>query len=253
MNTQLIGILNVTPDSFSDGGLYFSPAAALAHAEEMFQQGASIVDVGAESTRPKATALTAEEEWQRLEPVLPALLAKFPGRISLDTYHPETVERASTFGKFYVNDVTTFVNPAMIAVAAKYHLPVMVSHLPLKFHGNIQAAHQGEPLTDSSQVRDELLSQKQKLLAAGIKPEDIILDPGIGFGKTMPLNWQLLEFARLVPDENVMIGHSRKRYLGEHRMDTEPNIRAAEIAITHGAAYLRAHDIAAHSRLLQSL
>lgn len=248
MSPELVGILNVTPDSFSDGGLYDSPASALRRAEQMFAEGAAMIDVGAESTRPKATPLTPNEEWTRLELVIPELLRRYPGKISLDTYHPETVRRAAQFGSFWVNDITTFVNPAMIAAAAERHLPCVISHLPLGFKGDIQAAHAGPLLDDIKQLRDELVRQKAKLLEAGLT--DIILDPGIGFGKTPELNQQLLIFAESVPDEQVMIGYSRKRFLGDKRMDIEPNLAAGRVAITAGSRYLRVHDVAAHATLI---
>lgn len=248
MTTELVGILNVTPDSFSDGGLHFGAAAALKHAEQLFQDGAALLDVGAESTRPNAAALTDDEEWGRLQPILPELLRRYPGKISLDTYHPETVRRAAALGSFIVNDITTFVNAAMITAAAEFGLACIASHLPLRFGGDIQAAHGGPLSDDIDQVRDELLQQKARLLGAGVK--EVILDPGIGFGKTPELNRQLLGFAETVPDETVMIGYSRKRFLGDDRMQLEPNLAAGRIAIATGARYLRVHDVAGHLRLL---
>ncbi|HVS58389.1 MAG TPA: dihydropteroate synthase [Candidatus Saccharimonadales bacterium] len=245
---ELVGILNVTPDSFSDGGQFLDAKAALARADELFAEGASLIDVGAESTRPNATPLTPAEEWQRLENVLPTLLKKYPRKISLDTYHPETVERAAALGPFIVNDVTGFAHPEMIAAAARHTLPCIISHLPNSAHGDAQAAHRGSLLDDINQVRDELLARKKTLEQAGIT--DIILDPGIGFGKTPELNRQLLAFAREAPDERVMIGYSRKRFLGEQRMELEPNLAAGRIAAQAGARYLRVHDVAGHHSLL---
>lgn len=123
---------------------------------------------------------------------------------------------------------------------------VIISHLPAK---DAQTAHQQEPITSARQVKNDLLETAKKLESRGLPREQIILDPGIGFGKAMELNWELLKFAELVPDYAVMIGHSRKRFLGEHRMETEPNLEAARIAIQHGAVYLRVHDVAAHAIL----
>ncbi|HEX3568817.1 MAG TPA: dihydropteroate synthase [Candidatus Saccharimonadales bacterium] len=247
---QLVGILNVTPDSFSDGGQFLDPERAVDRARHMFAEGAALVDVGAESTRPHATPLTPTEEWARLEPVLKPLLDEFPGKISLDSYHAETVRRALEVGSIIVNDVTGFHNPAMVDVVAEFKPTVIVSHLPGR---DIQAAHAEQPVARIEQVRDDLLATAHVLEDKGLRRDQIILDPGIGFGKTMELNQQLLMFAEHVPDYAVMIGYSRKRFLGEHRMELEPNLAAGRIAIAHGAAYLRVHDVAGHIKLQEEV
>lgn len=250
--TQLLGILNVTPDSFSDGGLFVEPTAALRQLRRLFDDGASMVDIGAESTRPGANALTPDEEWQRLSPVLETALSQYPDRVSLDTFHPETVLRAvEAYGPhFIVNDVTGFADRTMVAVAAKHKLRCIISHLPHQAYGDIQAAHKGTLLDDEQVVKRELLQRYNELVAAGVPAEGIILDPGIGFGKTPELNQRLLRFAALVPDHPVMIGYSRKRFLGEQRFELEPNLAAGRIAVAAGAAYLRVHDVAAHRSLV---
>ncbi len=245
--TQLVGVLNITPDSFSDGGQFVDPAVAIRHAEQLFTEGASLVDVGAESTRPNATPLTDAEEWARLEPVLRPLLERYPGQISLDSYHPATVRRALGIGTVIVNDVTGMHNPDMVATVLEFKPKVIISHLPGM---DIQAAHQAPSATTVQQVKDDLLARAAVLEAGGLPRANIILDPGIGFGKTMELNRQLLSFARAVPDYRVMIGYSRKRFLGEHRMELGPNLEAGRIAIQAGAAYLRVHDVAGHRQLL---
>lgn len=245
---KLVGILNVTPDSFSDGGQFIDPKVAIAQAEKLFRDGASIVDVGAESTRPNATALTPEQEWQRLEPVLKILITNYPNRISLDSYHPETIERAFQIGPVIVNDVTGMNNPAMVEVVAKLKPPqIIISHLP---NMDIQEAHQLAPASTVKQVKDGLLTKAHLLESNGLKKEQLILDPGIGFGKTMELNKRLLSFAAQVPNYDVMIGYSRKRFLGEQRMRLEPNLVAGKVASNHGARYLRVHDIKGHLSLL---
>jgi dihydropteroate synthase len=247
---KLVGILNVTPDSFSDGGQFLHPVEAIAQAEKLLEDGASIIDVGAESTRPHATPLTDEEEWQRLEPVLQVLLREYPGMISIDSYHPETIRQAYRLGPVIVNDVTCFNNPEMIDVVIELCPNVIISHLP---NMTIQEAHRQVPVTSMQQIRDDLLQKADLLQSQGVTAEKIILDPGIGMGKTMELNKQLLKFAREVPTYPVMIGYSRKRFLGEHRMEIGPNLAAAKIAIKNGASYLRVHDVAAHAQLLQQL
>ena len=245
--TQLVGILNITPDSFSDGGRFVEPSIALEHAAQLFKDGASIIDVGAESTRPGATPLTPDQEWLRLEPVLPRLMRHYPGKISLDTYHPQTADRALHYGDVIINDVTGMNNPEMVAVVGVHKARVIISHLP---GSDVQAAHAQKPVTSVQQVRDDLLAKAAELQAAGVPKQNIILDPGIGFGKTPELNVELLKFAKQVPDYKVMIGYSRKRFLGDHRMDLAPNLNAGRIAIAAGAAYLRVHDVAGHRSLL---
>lgn len=251
MTVQLVGIVNVTPDSFSDGGIFSAPQEAVAQAEKLFLDGASIVDVGGESTNPRSTPITPKEEWLRIKDVLTALIPKYSGKISVDSHHPETLRQAAELGPFIINDVTGFNDPSMVAVAAELQLPVIVSHLPAKFGTDIAAAHaSSEPITKIEAVKTELLRREAELVKAGVKPENIILDPGIGFGKSMELNAQLVEFARQVPGKPVMIGYSRKRFLGKDRMDAEPNLAAGKRAIAAGAAYLRIHDVALHSQLL---
>jgi dihydropteroate synthase len=246
---QLVGILNITPDSFSDGNLFLDPERAVKHAEQLFTDGAAIVDIGAESTRPGAIPISATEEWHRLAPVLEWFADLYPGRLSLDTYHPQTAAKALALRPFIINDVTGFQNPAMVEHVAEHQAKCVVSHLPGK---DIQAVHQAEPLDDLQQVVDELLSQAATLEGKGIKHRDIILDPGIGFGKTVDLNWRLLEFASYVPDYKVMIGYSRKRFLGDKRMELKTNLAAGQAAIASGATYLRVHDVAGHRQLLKA-
>jgi dihydropteroate synthase len=246
---KLVGILNVTPDSFSDGGKFYDPASAIAQADKLFSDGASLVDIGAESTRPKAKALTADEEWQRLEPILKVLIPKYPSKISLDSYHPETQDKAFAIGPVIINDVTGMTNPEMVSTVAKLKPPmVIISHLP---DMALQEAHQLEPVTTIKQVREDLLAKAKLLEEAGISRDQIILDPGIGFGKTRELNEQLLKFAEQVPLYSVMIGYSRKRFLGEDRMSLAPNLKAGRIAIAHHAKYLRVHDVAGQAKLLK--
>jgi dihydropteroate synthase len=245
---QLVGILNITPDSFSDGNQFLEANKAVAQAKKLFHDGAAFIDLGAESTRPGASPLTSEQEWERLEPVLKQLLVLSTGKLSVDTYHPETAERALALGDVIVNDVTGMNNPDMVATVVRHHARCIVSQLPAT---DPQAAHQGELLTNIGEVRDDLLRKAELLETQGLKRQQIILDPGIGFGKTPELNRALLKFAEEVPDYQVMIGYSRKRFLGEQRMELEPNLEAGRIAIKAGAAFLRVHDVAGHQALLK--
>lgn len=262
---ELVGIVNVTPDSFSDGGLYLDAQNALAHANELMKSGASYLDIGAESTRPGAEKISIDEEWRRLKPVLDALVPASPGHVSVDTYHPETIRRVTNeIGSVIINDVTAFNDPHMVEAAAELRLQCIVSHLPAAVGTDIQAAHSGKLIDSVEQVHDELMEKREKMIAAGIHPDMIILDPGIGFGKTRQLNWRLLSFAEEVPKIDVMIGYSRKRFLGSDpltgdfladsetvRNDPEVNLAAGRIAINSGARYLRVHDIKSHTSLIR--
>ncbi len=244
---KLVGILNVTPDSFSDGGQFADPAAALAQAAKMFDDGASLVDVGAESTRPGATPISTEVEWQRLMPVLQRLLERYPEQISVDTYHPETAAKALDLGDVIINDVTGMNDPAMVSLVAARQARCIVSHLPAP---DPQSAHTGKLVDNVRQVADDLLAKAELLQQRGLPKARIILDPGLGFGKTEELNRELLRFAREVPDYPVMIGYSRKRFLGDKRMELGTNLEAGRTAMEAGAAYLRVHDVAGHRQLL---
>lgn len=247
---KLVGILNITPDSFSDGGLFVDPQKALAHAAQMFADGADLIDVGAESTNPRSTPLTAAQEWQRLEPVLPALLQKYPGKVSLDTYHPETAQKAlQLVPDVIINDITGMQNPAMVEVVARYKAHCIISQLPAT---DAQTAHTEKYLQDAQEVLQDLLAKQKLLVSKGVPAGNIILDPGIGFGKTPELNRELLTFAALVPGTKIMIGYSRKRFLGEHRMELAPNLMAGKLATKSGAEYLRVHDVAGHAALKQA-
>ena len=247
--TELVGILNLTPDSFSDGGQNASVEAAVKHAQGMFAAGASIVDVGAESTRPGAGVIDWTEEVARLAGFIAKAKAQ-DWAISLDTYHPQTVDWASQkLGRFIINDITGFRDPAMRQIAAKTGNKVIASHLP-QASRSIQQAHQDKPVDSIEQVVDELNSSVEQLVQAGVAQTNIIVDPGIGFGKTKELNWGLLEFGRFMPQHEVMIGYSKKRFLGPDRLSLETNRRAGQIAIEANASYLRVHDVAGHASLV---
>jgi len=246
--TELVGILNLTPDSFSgdrvnpDEDKYLE--RVIEEAARLTKAGAGYIDIGAQSTRPGAQQLSTKEEWARLEPILPELKQRYNGRLSLDTFQPEVVRwAAKQADNLIVNDVTGFANPEMKQATAELGLRCIVSHLPHEFGQNIQGAHASTRLIDSLEVvKQQLLERRDELVTAGVHPDNIILDPGIGFGKTPALNRALLQFAGHVPGIPVMIGFSKKRFLGEHRMDKEPNQEAARVAIAAGAHYLRVHN-----------
>jgi len=250
---KLVGILNVTPDSFSDGGKYLDPANAIAHGRQLFADGAALVDIGGESTSPYSSPLFADREWERLKPVLTVLVKEFPGRISIDTYHPQTARKALKMGVTFINDVTMFRDPEMVNLAAEYGSKAryIVTHLSLDA-ASIADAHKRMPTKSVEDVKGELLFKRQVLIYRGVPAENIILDPGIGFGNVQELNPVLLSFAKEVPGIEVMIGYSRKRFLGNQRMEIEPNLQAGKVAAAAGATYLRVHDVAAHMALLGS-
>jgi dihydropteroate synthase len=246
----LVGVLNVTPDSFSDGGDFLDPAKAASHAAAMLDEGARIIDVGGESTRPGSDRVTLEEETRRAVPVVEEILSERPDAIiSIDTYNAATAEAALEAGASIVNDVTALRgDPRMAEVVAEARCPVVLMHML------------GEPRTMQRdpryadvvrEVRDFLAGRAEHALAAGIEPESIILDPGIGFGKTLEHNLALLRHL----DElvalgfPVLVGASRKSFLGritgvEDARDRVPGTVAANvIAYEKGATLFRVHDV----------
>lgn len=243
---KIFGILNITPDSFSDGGRFDSLETALAQATKLFSDGADFVDVGGESTRPGAQELSPAEEWERLAAFFAAVTTDVSAaemrldieHFSLDTRKPDLAQKFLRLGGQIINDVSGFQDPRMIETVAAYDGWGIVNHFP----GQTIAEVHEQKICSINQIQDELLTRKQAMVQAGIDPKKIILDPGIGFGKTMALNEELLTFAALVPHEKVMIGHSKKRFLGENRSEKAPNVAAAKTAVTSGAWALRVHD-----------
>jgi dihydropteroate synthase len=250
--TQLVGIANITPDSFSGDGHGTAVGSALAHIERIYEEGAVMADIGAESTRPGATPLSADEEWLRLEPILNRLPYDRP--VSLDTYHPETIERAvRLLGNITVNDMTGLTSNRMVDVIVRYGLRCIAGHLPEAACANPARAHIVEPISSLEQVRDDVLRRREALIRRGVNPASIIVDPGIGFGKTRAVNEALLEFPLHVPDIPVMIGYSHKKMLGEHRFEIERNVAAGHVAILAKAAFLRVHEVAPYISAYPSL
>lgn len=251
---KIFGILNLTPDSFSDGGKFNETQKALSQAELLLNSGADFVDIGGESTRPGAKDLEWEEEWARVKNFLeefgrgqivsvPSGLEKIRScpykKISLDSRKPEVARKFCELGGQWLNDVSGFQDEAMVDVALEFDTFCIVNHFPGK---NITEVHE-QKISSIMKVMDDLMFKRESLIEAGVDEHKIILDPGIGFGKTMECNWELLKFPELVPDIRVMIGHSRKRFLGENRMDKAVNDAAAQIAIDADAWALRVHDI----------
>lgn len=252
--TEIVGILNITPDSFSDGGTYSDPPRALERAHELFEQGADMIDIGAESTRPGADSVAIDDEWRRLAPVLNAVSDVFsPEQFMIDTRHGEIARRAieSWSHDLTLNDVTGLSDPEMARTAAQYGARIILGHLPAEAHGDIKRAHTVR-MTDPWKVKHELHGRAQNVQQEGIDWRNIVLDPGIGFGKNPHLNRQLVEFAGIT-NWPVMIGYSRKRFLGSGRLDPAENIEQGERAVKSGAAYLRVHDVREHRQLLRTI
>ena len=216
---MVVGILNVTPDSFSDGGKFFDPEAALAHAEALLEAGASILDIGAESTRPGQTEpVTVNEEWRRLEPVLKQLVLDHPDiPISVDTVKSTIAERALTEGAWAINDVSGLrFDNEMAAVCAKYGAGLILMHSRGPF--SELASYEHATYDDVAvETANELLDAVDRAETDGLARERIVLDPGLGFAKTPEQNCQLLKDLSLLTSLGfpVLVGPSRKRFLGE--------------------------------------
>ena len=258
--TRIMGILNVTPDSFSDQGRYMSRSAAIARGLELLDEGADILDIGGESTRPGAAPVPADVEVARIMPVIEGLrpvAAKAGARLSVDTRNAATMRAALAAGVDIVNDVSGFAHdPETLDVLAASSCRVVAMHMP------------GTPETMQSLARyDDVVGTVCAFLAvcvaraeaAGIDRSRLVLDPGIGFGKTATHNIELL---RAIPALKalgcpVLIGVSRKQFIGRLSRDEPPNDRlggslaAALFAVTQGADILRVHDVAATAQALK--
>lgn len=244
----VMGILNVTPDSFSDGGDNEDPAAAIAHGERMIAQGAAIIDIGGESTRPGAQSVTPLAENARVRPVV-ARLSVENVPVSIDTRHHEVASACVEAGASIINDISGFRDPEMVRVAAESDAGVVIMHM-LGEPGTMQQAPVYEDVV--SEVGGYLLAQAATLEAAGVDAERIAIDPGIGFGKTLEHNLALLKSLPQLAAFGypVLVGVSRKRFLGDITGVTEPRQRlgsslaAALESIRLGASIVRVHDVA---------
>jgi dihydropteroate synthase len=251
------GILNVTPDSFSDGGRFDSLAAAVEHGRTLAAEGADLIDIGGESTRPGSRPPTLAEELDRVVPVVEALVRRVPVPLSVDTSRPEVMTAAVAAGASMINDVRALRSPGALEAAAEAGVPVCLMHMQRS-----PDTMQQEPRYQDvvHEVRTFLAERKRACLAVGIRPEHLVVDPGFGFGKTLSHNLALLaSLGRLgslgVP---IMVGLSRKSMLGQLTGrsvgDRLPaSLAAAVIAAQRGAAVLRVHDVAATRDVLAVL
>jgi len=247
--TLVMGILNVTPDSFSDGGRYYSIESAIAQAKRMVEEGVDILDIGAESTRPQHEEVSAEEEWRRLEPVLKTLLEQVTIPVSIDTYKASVAAKALEAGAHMINDVWGLQkDPDMARVVGEYQVPVIVMH-------------NQEGTTYKNIMGDMLTSLRRSIELAeahGLSGDQIIVDPGIGFGKTTEQNLEIMarlaEFRTL--GHPVLLGTSRKSMIGKTLNQTvderlEGTLATSVLGVVAGVDLIRVHDVQANCRAVQ--
>ena len=247
---MVMGVLNVTPDSFSDGGQFLDVERAVAHGVEMVAQGAAILDVGPESTRPGSAPVSADEQICRAVPVIEQLARQVNVPISIDTQDARVAAAAIEAGVSMINDITALSDAAMAQLAVEKQVPVILMHM----QGTPQTM-QAAPAYDDvvAEVLQYLMERAGEAEAAGVPPERIILDPGIGFGKTTRHNLQLLNRLDLLCESGyrVLIGTSRKRFIGQITGKETPAGRifgtaaTVAMAIEKGASIVRVHDVAA--------
>ena len=257
----VMGIVNVTPDSFFDGGKHNTPDAAYEHAVTLLQQGATILDIGGESSRPGSEPVSEQEELDRVCPVVEALAQLSvisedldnPGNrkfyISVDTVKSKVAEESMKLGAHIINDISACtMDPEMMATVARTGASVVLNHMRGSF-GKMQQDF--KPYTDVVQeVREELLVQAEKLIALGVKKEKICLDPGIGFGKSVQDNIDLMKSVDAFLEDGypVLVGTSRKSYIGkmpglENSDRLIPTVTAGIVATLGGASVIRVHDV----------
>jgi dihydropteroate synthase len=264
--TAIMGIVNVTPDSFSDGGRFEAVDAAVAHAEHLIRCGADIIDIGGESTRPFAPAVSPREEMDRVLPVIERLAGRVAVPISIDTTKAEVAEAALDAGAALVNDISALeMDPLMAAVAVRHDVPVILMHMQ-----GTPRTMQLEPTYDDvvAEVRDYLDGAIRRTVAAGIPRGRIIVDPGIGFGKTGRHNLLLIRHLQVLTELGVpvLVGPSRKRFIRDlvkaqgqqdpapERPEVETGTQAAvAAAVLNGAHIVRVHDVAATKATLSVL
>lgn len=245
---KIMGILNFTPDSFSDSGKFFSLDKALFQVEKMLNDGADIIDIGGESTRPNAPIVPLEEELQRVVPLVEAVRQRFDCLISVDTSKAEVMRQSAQVGTDIINDIRALQEPKALETAAELALPVCLMHM----QGSPQTMQQSPDYDDVVEEVSEFLNQRIfACLTAGIAKEHIILDVGFGFGKTVQHNYQLMKHLPLFADSGypVLAGLSRKSMIGavlDKPVDQRiiGSVAGALLCIQQGAKIVRVHDVA---------
>lgn len=249
----LMGVLNVTPDSFSDGGLHLDTEAAISHGLSMIQQGAEIIDVGGESTRPGSEPVSAQVEIERVLPVVEGL-CRGGVTVSIDTSKPVVAEAALGAGAEIVNDVRACREPGMTEIVAEWGCGVVLMHM----RGTPGDMHLNPRYDDVvAEVEQFLIERMERVTAAGVDPSSIVVDPGIGFGKTLDHNLSLINgLNSLTRHAPVVLGASRKRFLGTLSGAASPADRDLATAVTtavgflNGARVFRVHDVAGSKQAL---
>ena len=251
----IMGILNVTPDSFSDGGKYLEKNTAINHALKMIDEGADIIDIGGESTRPFSDPVSLKEEISRVVPVIEGIRKESDVCISIDTTKSQVATAALNSGASVINDVSAMeVDPLMVDVALKFDCPLIIMHMK-GAPKNMQDDPQYESLI--SDIKDYLLDRADFIISKGINPKKIVIDPGIGFGKTVENNFEIINnlnhFTSM--DFPVLLGASRKSFIGislnlpeEDRL--EGSLAANIIGFQNGAKIFRVHDVAETNKAL---
>ena len=244
---QVMGILNITPDSFSDGGDFFSPEQAVVHAARMVEAGAAIIDVGGESTRPGAPPVSVDEELRRVIPVIEALQASLSVPVSVDTRKPEVMQAAVVAGAGLINDVNALQAPGAVEQAARLGVPVCLMHMQGTPESMQKQPEYGDVVAE---VKDFLTGRASLCMQQGIAREQILLDPGFGFGKTTTHNLLLLQHLEQLVASGypVLAGLSRKSMIGQVLglpVDKRlyPGVALAVLAVWKGAAMVRCHDV----------
>lgn len=245
----VMGILNVTPDSFSDGGRFASPDTALRHAEQMLADGAAIIDIGGESTRPGAAAVSEQEELERVIPVVEKIAATLDVAISVDTSNAQVISASAAAGAHIINDVRSLTRAGALEAAAASGLPVCLMHMNGEPQVMQQAPHYDVPVEEA--VFAFLQEQIQRCVQGGVARERILLDPGFGFGKSYEHNYRLLNRLDVLHPLGLplLTGLSRKRMIGQALEQPDAGLRlqgsvsAAVICAMKGANILRVHDV----------
>ena len=251
----IMGILNVTPDSFSDGGKYLEKNTAINHALEMIDQGADIIDIGGESTRPFSDPVSLKEEISRVVPVIEGIRKESDICISIDTTKSQVATAALNSGASVINDVSAMeVDPLMVDVALKFDCPLIIMHMK-GTPKNMQDDPQYESLI--SDIKDYLLDRTDFIISKGINPKKIVIDPGIGFGKTVENNFEIINNLKHFTSMNfpVLLGASRKSFIGislnlPEKDRLEGSLAANIIGLQNGAKIFRVHDVAETNKAL---
>jgi len=246
--TLLMGVLNVTPDSFSDGGLFFDKEKAIAHGLRMVEEGADILDIGGESTRPGSKPLELEEELRRVIPVIESLVKEVEVAISIDTYKSTVAQRAIEAGAEIINDISGLrFDPSLAQVAAKEDIPLVLMHIRGTPETMQKDIHYSSLFSEILQYLKESI---QRAESAGLDPRQIIIDPGIGFGKTVEDNLLIIKnlFEFRILGKPILLGTSRKSFIGKI-LNTEVGDRlegtlsSIAIGVLNGAHIIRSHDV----------